>query len=123
MNKLTLATLFLFGSCHLILAGVDPAAQQLLTTVEQQANLFQHDASPFQMDIDFLVQMELPTRGHLTLKWEADNRWWRKVSMAGFLEVDIRNDDTLYTIRNLPFTPLRVRDLLTCSPLPSTPRS
>jgi TonB family protein len=112
MKKLMLIVVFLFGSCHLVLAGADPAAQQLLITAEQQANLFHHDVSPFQMDIDFLVQVQVPTQGHLTLKWEADDRWWRRVTTGDFQQTDIRNGDKLYTSRNSPFTPVQIKELL-----------
>lgn len=111
MKKLALATLFLFGSCPLM-AGADPAAQKLLITAEHQANLFQHDASPFQLDIDFHAQVQVPTQGHLTLKWEADDRWWRKITMGDFQQTDVRNGDKRYTSRNLRFTPVRIKVLL-----------
>ena len=111
MNKLIPTTLFLFASWHLIQAAEDPVAQRLFIAAEQRANVFHHDASPFELNIDFFVQMNVPARGHLTLKWESDNRWWRKIVMGEFQQTDIRNGDKLYVSRNLGFTPVRIREL------------
>jgi hypothetical protein len=57
------------------MAGADPAVQQLLIATERQVNLFSPDASPFQLEIDFVAQMQTPTQGHLTYRWEASDRW------------------------------------------------
>jgi hypothetical protein len=74
---------------------------QLLITAKQQASLFQHDTSPFELDIDFLVQMQVPTHGNLTLKWEADDRWWRKIVVADFEQIDLHQSQCpFYTSTN-----------------------
>ena len=112
MKNLVFTILLFFCASCLLLAGTNPAAQQSLIDAKQQANIFQHDASPFQLEMVFLVQMEVPTRGHLTLKWEADDHWWRRIVMGDFEQTDIRNGDKLYTSRNAPFTPLRIRQLV-----------
>jgi TonB family protein len=112
MKILISTILFLFCAFHLLLASTNPASQQLLITAKQQASLFQHDVSPFELDIDFLVQVQVPTQGHLSLKWEADERWWRKIVVGDFEQIDIRNGDRLYTSRNAPFTPVRIRELI-----------
>jgi TonB family protein len=112
MKELILAALFLLCAFHLLLAGTDPASQQLFMTAEQQSNLFQHDASPFELDVDFLVQLQVPTQGRLTLKWEADDRWWRRIVMGDFEQIDIRNGDRKYISRNAPFTPVRIGELI-----------
>jgi TonB family protein len=111
MKKLIPTALFLFAASHLIQAAEDPVAQQLFMAAEQQANVFHHNASPFELNIDFFVQMNVPAGGHLTLKWESDNRWWRKIVMGEFQQTDIRNGDKLYISRNLGFTPVRIREL------------
>ena len=112
MKKLILTTLFLLCSFHLLLARTSPASQQLFMTAKQQSNLFQHDASPFELDIDFLVQLRVPTQRRLTLKWEADDRWWRRILMGDFEQIDVRNGDKRYTSRNAPFTPVRIDELI-----------
>ena len=64
------------------------------------------------MDVDFVVQMNAPTQGHLTFKWAAEHRWWRKIVVDRFEQIEIRNGDRLYTSRNLPFTPIRIGELV-----------
>jgi TonB family protein len=113
LKKLIPTTLFLFVACHLMQAAADPAAQQLFIAAEQQANLFLRDASPFELNIDFLIQMNVPTKGRLTLKWEAEDLWWRRIITDEFQQIDIRNGDKLYISRSLPFTPVRMRELPT----------
>jgi TonB family protein len=112
MKKLVLTTaLFLHGFSP-VLSATDPAGQQLLVTAKQQASLFHDQASPFRIDVDFVVQNNVPTQGHLTLKWEAKDRWWRKIAMDAFEQIEIRNGDRLYTSRNIPFTPVRIGELI-----------
>ena len=123
MKKVILTGLFflLLANARLALAGADPAAQQLLIAAEQQADLFSHDASPFQLEVDFVAQVTVPTQGHLTYRWEAKDRWWRKVSMGAFQQVDVKNGEKLYTSRNAPFTPVRVRQLLSLLQISESP--
>jgi TonB family protein len=115
MKKLILATALttlLVGILQALLASTNPAAQQLLVTATQQANLFRDQANPLQLDVDFVAQINVPTQGHLTLKREARDRWWRKIVMGDFEQIEIRNGDRLYTSRNIGFTPVRVRELI-----------
>jgi TonB family protein len=95
-----------------VLAGTDPAVQQLLADATKQADIFQADASPFQLDVDFTAQLMVPTPGHLILKWDAHDRWWRKVTVSGFQQIEIRDGDKLYISRNAPATPMFVRELV-----------
>jgi TonB family protein len=111
MRKVILASLCFLSATRLSLAGADPAAQQLLIAAEQQADLFSRDAGPFQLEVDFVAQVQVPTQGHVTYKWEAKDRWWRKVSMGAFQQIDVKNGEKLYTSRNGDFTPVRVRQL------------
>jgi len=112
MRKLIRTTALLISSFPVVLSATDPAAQELLVTAKQQASLFHKQDSPFQFDVDFLLQMNVPTHGHLTLKWAAQDRWWRRIDMQGFEQIEIRNGERLYTTRNLDFTPIRIRELV-----------
>jgi len=112
MNKLVQASLLLLCSVSPLLGATDPDAQQLLVTAKQQASLVHGQAGPFQLDVDFVVQMNTPAQGHLTFKWEAENRWWRKIVMDRFEQIEIRDEDRLYTSRNIPFTPVRIGELV-----------
>jgi TonB family protein len=112
MKKLIQTTALLISSFSVVLSATDPAAQELLVTAKQQASLFHKQDSPFRLDVDFVLQMNVPTQGHLTLKWAAQDRWWRRIDMQGFEQIEIRNGDRLYTTRNLDFTPIRIRELV-----------
>jgi TonB family protein len=110
MNRLILTVALLAGSLPLNV-DTNPAPQQLFLIAERQANLFQDQSSPFQFDADFVVQMDFPTQGHLSMKWGANDRWWSKVEMGHFEQVNIRNGEKSYTSRNVPFTPVRIGEV------------
>jgi TonB family protein len=112
MKTLILGSALLVGSLPLLLGSTDPAAQSFLVTAKQQASLFHDPAPPLQLEVDFTAQNNVPVRGHLMLKWEAKDRWWRKISMADFEQIDVRNGDKLYTSRNRSFTPVRIKELV-----------
>lgn len=112
MKKLALASTLLICGFPTLLSANDPAAQQALIEANQRASLFQDQARPFQLDVDFVLQLRVPTQGHLTLKWEANHRWWRKVVMDGFEQIEIRNGEKLYISRNIDFTPVRIGELI-----------
>jgi TonB family protein len=111
MSRVVLATILVLGSVPLF-GSTNPAAQQLLITAKQQASLFHHQTNPLQLDVDFLVQINVPEQGHLTLKWQAKDRWWRRIVMGNFEQIEIRSGDRLYTSRNLSFTPARIGELI-----------
>jgi hypothetical protein len=58
--------------------------RQLLIDAEQQANVFHADAGPLQLDVDFVVYVQVPATGHLTLRWKADDTWWRRITLGDF---------------------------------------
>ena len=99
--------------CILPLTAVseDKASEQLLMDARHQANIFHKDAEPFQLEADFSAQTQLPLQGHVTLKWESRDHWWRKIVMADFVQVDIHNAERQYTVRNAAFTPQIVQEL------------
>jgi protein TonB len=111
MKKLILTLGFLAASLTPLHARTDPVAQQLLIAAERQADLFSDQTAPFQLEVDFLAQINVPTKGHMTLKWAAKDRWWSKVVMGPFEEIKIRNGDRVYTSRNIGFTPIHVTEL------------
>jgi TonB family protein len=112
MKNPILTTAFLLFACRLLFGSTNSAAQQLLITAKQQASLFQNDERPLQLDVDFVAQMNTPAQGHLTLKWGAKDRWWRKIVMGNFEQIEIRNGDRLYTSRNISFKPVRIGELV-----------
>ena len=111
MYRVFLASFFLIGCLPAHGTNI-PAPQELFVNAEKQSNLFHDQAGPFQLEVDFIAQFNVPTQGHLTLKWKGKDSWWSKVETGGFEQITVRKDDRLYTSRNSGFTPLRVRELL-----------
>lgn len=105
------AVVFLIGACPLI-ANDHAAEQQLLDSAHKPADLFQSAANPFDLEIDFTVHFSGPATGHLSMKWQSKDHWWRKVEVAGFEQTTISNGEMVYTSRNFPYTPLEVQNLL-----------
>lgn len=95
-----------------LFGAADPNAQELLKTAVEQANLFTGQAAPYQLDVDFTIQVTDPVKGHLELKWAGKDRWWRRIDVGGFRQIDIRNGSKLYTNRNAGYTPAGVRELI-----------
>jgi hypothetical protein len=89
-----------------------PATPNMLTVAARQAALLKDSDRPFVMDVDFTLQFNPPTEGHLRLRWEAKDRWWTKVSMGKFEQVKFQKGERTYTLRNVDFTPLQVTDLM-----------
>ena len=89
-----------------------PDGQQLLDTSRKPSDLFQSKAEPFDLEVDFAAQLNVPTQGHLSMKWRAKNQWRFKVAVGAFEQITVRNEEMEYTLRNAGFTPLAVQDLL-----------
>jgi len=93
-------------------ANTDSSAQQLLVAAESQSSLFRGQVSPFELDVDFVAQVNVPTHGQMTLKWAAADRWWRKIVLGTFEQIDVRNGEKLHITRNIAFTPIPVQELI-----------
>ena|GEM_PF-5353100 len=59
------------GLLDLILAEKVVPDPQLLIDAEQQAGVMHPDAGPFQLDVDFVVYVQVPATGHLTAAMES----------------------------------------------------
>jgi protein TonB len=113
MKTLLSLAAFLVCSFSAPLPGdTNPSPQRLLEAASQQANLFLDQDGPFQLDADFLAQMRIPLHGHVTLKWEAKDRWLSNIVMDSFEQTYIRSGDRLYISRSTSFTPVQVQDLI-----------
>lgn len=111
MNSLILGAAIFLASASPMLASDNPAAQQILDTAQGPGDLFQENIGPFQLDVDFTAQFNVPAHGHLTIKWKSKDQWWSEVSVSGFEQTTIRNGQMEHTVRNLGFTPNRVSQL------------
>jgi hypothetical protein len=96
-------------------AAPQSPAQQTLSMAQRQSDLLGGAGEPFQLGMDFVADVKTgvgPSTGHLELKWEAKDRWWRQIEMGGFKLTEIRVGSKLYTSRNAGYTPLAVREFL-----------
>jgi TonB family protein len=94
------------------LAQSDSDLQQLLISASQRSQLAYNPSGPYALDVDFVAQANVPARGHMTLKWEANDRWWRQTDLGDFHQIEVKNGEWHYTSRNASFTALRVTDLI-----------
>ncbi len=94
-----------------MLAESTPPTDDLAAAMKK-SDLLNSQAQPFQMDVDFVGQADVPQQGHLRLSWAAKDRWRLDVTMGDYKQVQIHNGEMEYTLRNAPFTPMRVGDLI-----------
>ena len=111
MSKALILSVLFLGPLTL-LASDAPATPNLLEQAIRQAALLSDSDRPFVMDVDFTVQLLSPTQGHLRLRWAAKDRWWSRVSMGKFEQVEFQTGERKYTSRNIPFTPRQIDDLV-----------
>lgn len=105
MKKTAFVLCCLLAPLQASFAAVDPALHELLSDSSRQADIFAKGSPPFEMEADFVAQLRVPTKGHLTLKWGAPDRYWQQVTIGDFQQTDIRKGESLYILRNGPFTP------------------
>lgn len=111
--KLFLGSALFLGIALIPLFGsADDDSGQLLIAALRQRSLVYRQVSPFELKVNFVAQMNVPMRGHLTLRWESKDRWWRKVTLGAYDQIEIRNGDRFYISRGTDFTPVRVRQLI-----------
>jgi TonB family protein len=112
MKKVILAAAIFLCCRQPALASVDPAMQQALDSARRRVDLSLDQTNPFELDIDFVFQLKSPIHGRLTFKWEAKDRWWRKIVAGDFHQIEVRNGEWHYTARNASSTPLLVDYLI-----------
>ena len=100
----------LFTAPASLFAASNPAPHQLLATPETQAHIFGDRTEPLQLEVDFVAQMNVPTQGHLSLRWQSKNRWWSKAVMGDFQQITMQNGEKIYTAENRP-APIRIVEL------------
>jgi len=112
MKWLAIVAAFLPCCPQPALGSIDPALQQSLISAMQRAELSHDQSMPYELDVDFVAQLNVPTRGHLTLKWGTKDHWRREVTLGPFEQVEVKNGEWHYTWRNADFTPVRVGELI-----------
>ena len=110
MKKLILVTTLFVCCLQPALGSDDPALQQLLSSAEQRADLSYGQTAPFQLDVDLVVYVKVSSRADLTFKREAKDRWWRKLVLGNFQQIEVMNGDRQYTVRNAEINPVLISD-------------
>ena len=80
------------------LASVDPADEQLLKTAADLVDIRAANAHPFQLDIDFTAQFDVPRDGHLTVKWVSKDTWSQLITIGDFHLLEIRKGENRYEL-------------------------
>ena len=111
MKCLVVTAAILIAAACPLLAADQHAEQQLLDSARSPLDLFQSNANPFHLEIDFTVESSGPLPGHLSIKFQSSDHWWSKVEVGGFEQTTIQVGEEQYTVRNFPFTPTMVRDV------------
>jgi hypothetical protein len=111
MRKIVLIAMLAFATSLPSLGADNPPAQQLLDGAYRPSDLFQKSNAPFEIELGFSAQSTVPQQGHLLLRWKAKNEWWSKVIFGPFQQIMVRNGEMEYTLRNLDFTPMAVREV------------
>jgi TonB family protein len=109
-----LTSVVVFGALFVISlhGSAESPQQQLLMSAKQISDLTLNQPEPFELDVDYTAQQNVPLQGHLTLKWKSKEEWWRYVQFGDFKQIDVRNHGWLYTTRNSNTTPMRVTQLI-----------
>jgi len=84
----------------------------MLETAFHRSDLFHAANSPFVLEADFTAQMKTPMTGKVIVHWGARDRWRIEVELGAFAMIETRNGEQNLILRNVPFTPIRVKDLL-----------
>jgi TonB family protein len=117
MRPLLTAMALLVSGLPLLKASPNPDAQNLLIAARRQANLLHDQNSPLELDVSFIAKMDVPSEGHLAMKWKAENQWWRKIVMREFEQVEVRDGEKSFVSRSVSsapigFTPIRITQLI-----------
>lgn len=95
------------GECF---AQMPSAGDQLLEQINSLSDIRSAN-QPFQLEADFTIQLTTPQSGHLSWKWSAKDLWRQEITMGSFSEAQVRNGDSLFTSRNISFTPMHIFEL------------
>ena len=83
-----------------------------MAAAEKQADLLGGQPGPFELDVNFSVNMNRAMVGHMELRWEAKDRWWRHIEMDNFTQTMMRSGGKIYTSSNIHYMPAEVTELI-----------
>ncbi|HKF50611.1 MAG TPA: energy transducer TonB [Terracidiphilus sp.] len=88
-----------------------PDPQRLLDAAEQRSDLFHRATQPFVLEADVTAQLNVRSEGQLLIRWGAKDKWRQEIKLGPFAMVKTKNGENTLTLRNVPYTPQRVKDL------------
>jgi hypothetical protein len=83
-----------------------------VAAAEKQADLLGGQPSPFELDVNFSVNMNRAMVGHMELRWESKDHWWRHIEMDNFTQTMMRSGGKIYTSSNIHYMPSEVTELI-----------
>ena len=107
---LAVAILLAAGRC--VRASDEPGTQQFLNMILGQHNFLQAVSSPVVLNVEFTGQGNVALHGKFQLRWQSKDHWWNRVDFGPFQQIVVRDGEKEYTLRNMPFTPLQVQELI-----------
>jgi len=89
-----------------------PTPEEIVAAAEKQADLLGGQPGPFELDVNFSVNMNRAMVGHMELRWESKDRWWRHIEMDNFTQTMMRSGGKIYTSSNIHYMPAEVTELI-----------
>jgi hypothetical protein len=93
-------------------AGKASSAADIVASAEKQADLLGGQPGVFELDVNFAVSMNRAMVGHMELRWESKDHWWRHIEMDNFTQTMMRNGGKIYTSSNVHYVPAEVTELI-----------
>jgi hypothetical protein len=89
-----------------------PTPEEIVAAAEKQADLLGGQPGPFELDVNFSVNMNRAMVGHMELRWESKDHWWRHIEMDNFTQTMMRSGGKIYTSSNIHYMPSEVTELI-----------
>ena len=89
-----------------------PTPEEIVAAAEKQADLLGGQPGPFELDVNFSVNMNRAMVGHRELRWESKDHWWRHIEMDNFTQTMMRSGGKIYTSSNIHYMPSEVTELI-----------
>jgi hypothetical protein len=86
--------------------------EEIVAAAEKQADLLGGQPGAFELDVNFSVSMNRAMVGHMELRWESKDHWWRHIEMDNFTQTMMRSGGKIYTSSNIHFMPAEVTELI-----------
>ena len=89
-----------------------PTPEEIVAAAEKQADLLGGQPGAFELDVNCSVNMNRAMVGHMELRWESKDHWWRHIEMDNFTQTMMRSGGKIYTSSNIHYMPSEVTELI-----------